>query len=1359
MCRKFVLLGLLVTFLAFGTIAQAEEIFTDDFNTPHDYLVDIVIDTGWDGLIGLGEGETVDVLDANITNVNSPNAINTGALFIQSTGSNWDSFDPMGPVLYKEVIGDFTAIVQVRDFAGCWGSTRMLSNDSAIMARVPNPDDAGGGEDHVTMGYFPTWPTFYGRDVNDGGETEFGQVWEGCYDNDNEDGRETPWIQLERVGDDFHFYGGYGDSGSQTWTELTDSPRERTDMSGLILQVGLMNTTYSSETGYVAFDDFYLQVSDAFPPHPYAASPVPSDGSKDVSIYTAKLRWKAGDSVQDVNGHELYVSTDFNDVNDSNSAVKVVLSNNEYTMPGANLNPGTTYYWAVDEINDASKWEGQVWSFTTEGKAKDPDPYHTEGNIPVDIEELKWTQTPLAVTQNFYFGTDEDEVANSTTPIVSDIANDVNVVDISEIEEIQPLAPAVTYYWRIESVCGALGTSKGDVWSFLTAFPYHICDEFTENHDYFSGTEGTIWDGLIGEEYCIYINTYDPNDDVLNIASADSDWGWYTSQGVLLYKDVVGDFSARVFVSNFDGLYDAEQPEFETNNAGIMARVSDVDAAGDYEDWISMDYFPGWGCGNIVRNCDDGIRYEPGNEQTAWDGERWVQLERYDNKFVLSHSSDGVEYTQSPVSPIFREDMDGLPVQVGLHHAAFSSTEYYIEYDNFCLDRNPVEKAYAPSPVVGGMMDPMVGIMSWTKGDYAVLHNVWFSADFNDVNERKPAADRGTGNVVDLGDGRFGYDAGSYESLSIGGTCYWCIDEINDVCQWDGDVWRFEVQDYSLIDTFESYTDTGKTYGTTPPMGSLKKIWVDGNYESNPPTPGTNGSLIQLNTDTHDGDTDYEHYQPGNFAQSGSKSMKFYYDNDGDVCWENDIYDWAFPVCYEPSEDKYLSEAYAAIHDDAASGGHDSLDMDKDWSSYKVLKLSFYGEESNDEPAEQMYVGLEDSDGPLVTVPYDGPANDIYEPWWHDWYIALSEFEDGGVDLSDVAKIYIGFGDKDDPSAGNTGLVFFDDIQIYAAPQCVPDSMIGDFDDDCVVDNRDLELFAYNFPGETPTLPTPLIELLADDLDGDLDPGDDVTSWENTSTTGGGLGGTFTDVNTQDDDSPVFDKIQGKYCVTFVGDHNNALVWDQNAPATLTSDRNEPNDYTVIYEVYNPSISSEEWLFNWAVRGGPERTCAGVGYGNSGQYGCIIHWDAPGDMGFDAGVPAAGQWHVIAATYVYQGDPNMNAVVVDGLVHSVEEKDLIVRMDQPVTIGAPYQATSSEPNDADILKTYDMAYNLSFTGSVASIRVYAEAVPPGDLAIITATMAGLSKAEADLRPDTKIDFKDLAVIGQRWLQSEMLGDD
>ncbi len=96
-----------------------------------------------------------------------------------------------------------------------------------------------------------------------------------------------------------------------------------------------------------------------------AFQPVPAHESIDVPRDVV-LTWKPGKYAPAVNGHRVYLSESFDEVN--NGIGGITLSDNTYTPP-QRLDFGTTYYWRVDEVNappDATVFPGEVWSFTVE---------------------------------------------------------------------------------------------------------------------------------------------------------------------------------------------------------------------------------------------------------------------------------------------------------------------------------------------------------------------------------------------------------------------------------------------------------------------------------------------------------------------------------------------------------------------------------------------------------------------------------------------------------------------------------------------------------------------------------------------------------------------------------------------------------------------------------------------------------------------------------------------------------------------------------------------------------------------------------------------------------------------------------
>ncbi|HUU16629.1 MAG TPA: hypothetical protein VMW72_05725 [Sedimentisphaerales bacterium] len=93
--------------------------------------------------------------------------------------------------------------------------------------------------------------------------------------------------------------------------------------------------------------------------------PNPVDGAKDLPRDVV-LSWAPGEYALAINGHRVYFSEVFDDVNDGIGGV--TQSANSYA-PSQRLDFGTTYYWRVDEVNgppDNTVFEGIIWSFTTE---------------------------------------------------------------------------------------------------------------------------------------------------------------------------------------------------------------------------------------------------------------------------------------------------------------------------------------------------------------------------------------------------------------------------------------------------------------------------------------------------------------------------------------------------------------------------------------------------------------------------------------------------------------------------------------------------------------------------------------------------------------------------------------------------------------------------------------------------------------------------------------------------------------------------------------------------------------------------------------------------------------------------------
>ena len=97
-----------------------------------------------------------------------------------------------------------------------------------------------------------------------------------------------------------------------------------------------------------------------------AGSPNPANGSIDVS-QTLELKWVAGEFAA---GQDVYLGTDAAAVADADTSTAGIYQGRqtESLFSPGKLDWNTTYYWRIDEVNDAhpdSPWKGPVWSFTT----------------------------------------------------------------------------------------------------------------------------------------------------------------------------------------------------------------------------------------------------------------------------------------------------------------------------------------------------------------------------------------------------------------------------------------------------------------------------------------------------------------------------------------------------------------------------------------------------------------------------------------------------------------------------------------------------------------------------------------------------------------------------------------------------------------------------------------------------------------------------------------------------------------------------------------------------------------------------------------------------------------------------------
>ncbi|UCE47846.1 MAG: MBL fold metallo-hydrolase, partial [Phycisphaerales bacterium] len=101
--------------------------------------------------------------------------------------------------------------------------------------------------------------------------------------------------------------------------------------------------------------------------------------------------------------------------------------------------------------------------------------------------------------------------------------------------------------------------------------------------------------------------------------------------------------------------------------------------------------------------------------------------------------------------------------------------------------------------------------------------------------------------------------------------------------------------------------------------------------------------------------------------------------------------------------------------------------VDQQWTDQDVGILA--------NAADRMYVAVADGAGTSAVVYHDDPNATVTDTWT-EWAIDTRELSKQGVDLTDIGRIALGFGERDNPKAGGAGRVYFDDIRLYRpAPQ------------------------------------------------------------------------------------------------------------------------------------------------------------------------------------------------------------------------------------------------------------------------------------------------------------------------------------
>jgi len=278
----------------------------------------------------------------------------------------------------------------------------------------------------------------------------------------------------------------------------------------------------------------------------------------------------------------------------------------------------------------------------------------------------------------------------------------------------------------------------------------------------------------------------------------------------------------------------------------------------------------------------------------------------------------------------------------------------------------------SPEPANEAVDVKQTPILTWIPGVFGASHAVYFGTDKDAVKNADTSSPeyKGSGNL-----GSESYDPGQLEWDT---AYYWRIDEANNAnpdSPWTGPLWSFTTANFLIVDDFESYNDFDPA---DPASNRIFNVWIDG-FDN----PAVNGSVVG-------------HANPP-FAEqtivhSGNQSMPFAYDN-------------------------AVGKSEATL----------TLTSSRDWTVKDVNTLTIWFRGTAANAAENLYVALNDS----AVVNHDNPDAALRTSWIR-WNIDLTRFADQGVNLANINTITIGLGNRSNPVAGGAGMMYFDDIRLYA---------------------------------------------------------------------------------------------------------------------------------------------------------------------------------------------------------------------------------------------------------------------------------------------------------------------------------------
>lgn len=164
-----------------------------------------------------------------------------GQWTLSSKHTKWGDASLLPPFIYKELEGDFTLEVQVKDVPGLTSKTR-TSSEAGIMIQAKGNPNAYMNNTVLTGWNLGNLARSIGDQIHQEGNNGTGLQY-------------SPYIQVQKVGSYFFLR---SSQDGITWIDLPNTPFRREDLKGQKLRVGLYQIATNNQEGYGVFEQFKI---------------------------------------------------------------------------------------------------------------------------------------------------------------------------------------------------------------------------------------------------------------------------------------------------------------------------------------------------------------------------------------------------------------------------------------------------------------------------------------------------------------------------------------------------------------------------------------------------------------------------------------------------------------------------------------------------------------------------------------------------------------------------------------------------------------------------------------------------------------------------------------------------------------------------------------------------------------------------------------------------------------------------------------------------------------------------------------------------------------------------------------------